>query len=131
MRMTKRTAAEIIGNFSSWEGKFSWLSSVVQASSNDGGTSKATTSSLEADNKKLINTINSLQGSMKQMKSQASAQAATMKQQGGGKGKGQHKEPYGEDRVHIKRVWEPKYPGSGSSGGGGGSRKSRKGGGRK
>ena len=137
MRMTKRSAAEIISSFSHWEGKFAWMPAMSQAgaSDNSSSASKVNTSSLEADNKKLMNTVASLQGTMKQMKNQAMTQAAQTKHQGGGKGRGQNQDYYGEDRSQVpKRVWEPKNSDGGSrhSGGGFGSgkaaHKKRKGG---
>ena len=124
MRMTKRTAAEIISNFSNWEGKFAWMPAMSQmgASDSSSGASKVNAASLEADNKKLINTVASLQGTVRQMKGQAATQASQPKNQGGGKGRGQDQDPYGEDRRQApKGFWEPKNSDGGSRHKGGGA----------
>ena len=95
---------------------------MTPASTGDSGSSHVSLSNLEADNKKLLNTISSLQGNLKQMKGQAATQERQSKQQGGGKGRGQNQESFGEERGHGKRLWEPKNSDGGSrhAGGGGG-----------
>ena len=82
--MTERSAKAVICTFSTWEGKFSWSPpTVVDNSVGRGGNGGGNI--YEADNRKLQNTVLSLQGQIKQMQAQAKAEKA------GGSGNNQSK----------------------------------------
>ena len=72
--MTSQTAAVVISNYSSWESKFAWQPTIASTETSskrpDGGNGGG---AVEPDNKKLQNTILSLQGQMKQVKAQKGA----------------------------------------------------------
>ena len=75
VRMTEQKPAVVIGNFSTWESKFAWQPAA--ASSGDASGSKAKEGNGggggERDDKKLQNTIASLQGQIKMMQNQQKA----------------------------------------------------------
>ena len=110
MRMTERTAKVVICTFSTWEGKFSW-SPPTMVDNSVGGGGNGGGNIFEADNRKLQNTVLSLQGQIKQMQAQAKADKAggsgnSNGKWGGNGGSGKGKQKTGKD--------------DGNNGGGGG-----------
>ena len=121
MRTTERTSKIVMCTFSTWEGKFSWSPPTSVGIDNSvGGGGNGGGNIYEADNRKLQNTILSLQGQIKQMAAQAKADKANGSSNGNGNGGGKGgNNNSGND--NGKGMKHKAGKDNGNAGGGGGS----------
>lgn len=110
IRMSKRSAADVIGNVNMWEGKFAWNPNT--AGSGQSSNRQSESAVVEADNKRLVNELNSVKGQLAQMQRQAAT--------GGG-----------QERRRRSRSRNNGNGGNGNGGNGGNGGKANNGGGGK